>query len=410
MRNRELSLAFYDTLITDTIEINGREIPLEADFTTPLGMLMTNIQAPDMGFTAMKRSDVYLEQTGISMLEPYREDKIPVVMVHGLMSSPQTWVNMFNDLRGDPEIRDNYQFWMFLYPTGLPIIYSASLLRNDLFAIQQQYDPDGSNPNFNQMVLVAHSLGGLLSHIVNQDSGDTYWDEIFTLPFMDIPLSDTNRDFIKPIMFFDRPRFVKRIVFLASPHRGSKVADSLIGQIGAGMITQPKEVVDLVREIRSLDRADVNFNPKAFKRKVPNSIAQLSPESDMLKTMNSIPMSSDVPYHSIIASKNKHLGPGGWDGMVAYESAHLEGAESEIVVASEHFVQDHPLAIAEVKRILLKHTAQQSRDSNGAVKPVASTIKTNPRDSNGAVKPVASTIKTNPRDSKKAVILTTRAK
>jgi hypothetical protein len=237
--------------------------------------------------------------------------------------------------------------------------YSASLLRNDLMAIQQQYDPDGDNPNFNQMVLVAHSLGGILSHMINQDSGDTYWDNIFTLPFDDIPLSDTSKDFIEPIMFFDRPRFVKRIVFLASPHRGSKVADSIIGKLGAGMIKQPKEVVRLVREIDSLDQADINFNPKAFKRRIPNSIAQLSPSSSVLQTMNSIPMNSDVPYHSIIASKNKHLGPGGWDGLVAYESAHLQGAESEIVVASEHFVQDHPLAIAEVKRILLLHTAEQ---------------------------------------------------
>ena len=121
------------------------------------------------------------------------------------------------------------------------------------------------------------------------------------------------------------------------------------------MITQPPEVVDLTKEIDSLDQADLTFNPKTFRGRVPNSIAQLSPESDILKTMNSVPMNSDVPYHSIIASKNKHLGPGGWDGMVAYESAHLEGAESEIVVPSEHFVQDHPLAIAEVKRILLMH-------------------------------------------------------
>lgn len=355
-RQRDISLAFYDTLITDSIEIGGREIPLEADFTTPLGMLMTKVQAPDLGFAAMKRSDIYLKQTGITMLEPYREDKIPVVMVHGLMSSPQTWVHIFNDLRGDPEIRDRYQFWIFLYPTGLPIIYSASLLRNDLLAIQQEYDADKNNPNFNEMVIVAHSLGGILSHMLNQDSGDAYWDELFTLPFDEIPLSETNKKFVKPIMFFDRPEFIKRIVFIATPHRGSRVADSIFGKIGAGMTTQPQEVVHLGSDIDSLDQADLTFNAKTFRSRIPNSIAQLSPSSDILKTMNSVPMDSKIPYHSIIATKNKHMGPGGFDGLVAYESAHLDGAESEIVIKSEHFVHNHPLAIKEVKRILLKHT------------------------------------------------------
>ena len=46
---------------------------------------------------------------------------------------------------------------------------------------------------------------------------------------------------------------------------------------------------------------------------------------------------------------------GGDDGVVKYESAHIDGVESEVVVRWEHSVQAHPNAIEEVRRILLLH-------------------------------------------------------
>jgi hypothetical protein len=43
------------------------------------------------------------------------------------------------------------------------------------------------------------------------------------------------------------------------------------------------------------------------------------------------------------------------DGVVAYESAHIEGVASELVVRSGHSTQSHPETIEEVRRILREH-------------------------------------------------------
>ena len=46
------------------------------------------------------------------------------------------------------------------------------------------------------------------------------------------------------------------------------------------------------------------------------------------------------------------------DGVVEYDSAHIDGVESEVVVVHQtHSCQSNPHTIAEVRRILLEHLA-----------------------------------------------------
>jgi len=211
--HRKVVLEFYDPMAMDTITINNKDIPLEADFSTPLGIQLTYFKPLQMGLAGMFKSNKQIDKSGMYFLEPYRKDKIPVVMVHGLMSTPETWVEMFNDLRGDPELRRNYQFWFFSYPTGLPILYSGYLLRNELNEIHSKYDPDNSNPNFDQMILIGHSMGGLLSRQMVQDSKDTYWDSFFAEPVETIEVDEPTRELLQNVFFFKPLPFIKRVVF-----------------------------------------------------------------------------------------------------------------------------------------------------------------------------------------------------
>lgn len=352
---RKTSVAFYDPLFADSVIVNVRDIPLEADLSTPLGVLLSKLQPQKIGLDAMLKSDKHIEQSGLFMLEPFRQNKIPLVMVHGLMSTPETWVPMFNDIRGDAELREKYQIWFFRYPTGLPISYSASLLRKELLDIQSEYDPDHTNPYFNKMILIGHSMGGLLTRLMIQDSHDVYWNSLFAEPIESIELSDEDKQLLKDTFYFKTLPFIKRVVFVSTPHRGSNLADSWFGKLGSGLVTLPGLIEDIGDDVFNLDKSELALDPAQVSKGVPNSIDLLSPTSTFLITTNKVPLNPNIPHHSIIGVKNSKTGPGSSDGVVPYDSSHLDTAVSEKLIPSTHDAHKHPIAITEVKRILKLH-------------------------------------------------------
>ena len=262
---------------------------------------------------------------------------------------------MYNDLRGQPEIRNHFQFWFFSYPTGLPILYSSSILRQDLLDIQQKLDPELKNPNFNNMVVVGHSMGGLLSRIMMQNSGDAYWDMVFTKPIDEIQIDESTRELARQVMFFDSIPFVQRMIFISTPHRGSPLADKWYSSVASGMIDLPSNLVDSTQTLVSDKKL---LNQKIFKntKKIKlRSIDNLSPTDPFIFEYIKRPVRSDVTYHSIIGTRKSDIGPGSSDGVVPYESSHIDFAASERLVHSGHGAHENPDAIDEVKRILLLH-------------------------------------------------------
>ena len=355
---RKASVNFYDPLFADFVIINDRQIPLEADLSTPLGVLLSKLQPQKAGLDAMLKSDKYIEQAGLFMLEPFRQNKVPLVMVHGLMSTPETWVPMFNDIRGDPELREKYQIWFFRYPTGLPIAYSSSLLRKELLEVQSEYDPDHNNPYFNNMIIIGHSMGGLLTRLMIQDSQDIYWNSLFAEPIESIDLSGKDKQFLKDIFYFKTLPFIKRVVFISTPHRGSNIADEWFAKLGSGLLTLPGLVEDVGGDVFKLHRSELTADSAQFSKRVPNSLDLLSPTSIFTIATNKVPLNPDIPHHSLIGVRNSKTGPGSSDGIVPYESSHLDTAVSEKLIPSTHGSHKHPLAIAEVKRILKLHLRQ----------------------------------------------------
>ncbi|MHC4927999.1 MAG: esterase/lipase family protein [Planctomycetota bacterium] len=242
-RQVNCTFGLYDPLATDSFLLNNSPVPLEANFTTALAFQLQHTKPLERGLAGLIKSDKLVDNAGLYLLEPYRPDKIPVVMVHGLMSSPTTWVPMFNDLRGQPDLRERYQFWFFSYPTGLPILYSSSILRRELNQIRDYYDPERTNRNFDKMVLVGHSMGGLLSRMMLIDSGDTIYQAIFDEPFDELPVSDNSRELIESILFFKRQDSIRRVIFISTPHRGSPLADTWYAKLGTGFVNLPGNLV-----------------------------------------------------------------------------------------------------------------------------------------------------------------------
>ena len=185
---RDLCLELHDPLEEASIEVARRQVPLEADLSTPLAYFLNQPQFQDskLSTEGLLNPGKVKELQGLYMLEPYDPDKMPVVMVHGLWSSPVTWMEMFNDLRSDPTVRDHYQFWFYLYPTGQPFWLSGTQMREDLAMMRRRLDPQRKAPALDQMVLVGHSMGGLVSKMQTVDSGDAFWQTTSEHPFAEL--------------------------------------------------------------------------------------------------------------------------------------------------------------------------------------------------------------------------------
>ena len=90
---------------------------------------------------------------------------------------------MIEALEAVPSLRERYQFWTFGYATCAPILYPAHLLRQELRAARGRLDPDGTDPAFDHMILIGHSMGGLLAKMMAQDSRSYLWELRSRQPF-----------------------------------------------------------------------------------------------------------------------------------------------------------------------------------------------------------------------------------
>lgn len=291
------------------------------------------------------------------MVEPYDPNKIPVVMVHGLWSSPTTWMEMFNDLRSFPEIRARYQFWFYLYPTGQPFWVSAAQMRGDLASVRQNLDPGGQNANLNQMVLVGHSMGGLVSKLQTLESGDDFWHILSDKPIDELKASDADRQKLASVVYFHPNPAVSRVITIGTPHRGSDFASDFTRLATGKLIRLPSMLTDLTNKL-------VLSNPGFFKRTelltTTTSIDSLAPDDPIFPVMIAAQKGPGVKYHNIVGRIDRSGFLKQWtedgDGIVAFQSAHLEDVASEKEITADHVsVHRHPLATLEVRRILVEH-------------------------------------------------------
>ena len=349
---RECTLELVDPVVVHRVGTPPADLPVEADLTTPLAYMWSRTDLNRYRWSGLFRPGKELARANLMLLRPYERGKIPVVMVHGLMSSPLAWIPMLNELLNDPVIREKYQFMLYMYPTGVPIPIAAAGLRETLLKAQQIYDPAGSDPAFGQMVLLGHSMGGLLSHAMAVKSGDKFWQLHSDVQFKDINGSPEILAELQRYLFFEPLPFVKRVVFLATPHRGSDLSRNMIGRVGTNLISDPDQISDLLSKL-------IKDNPDAFDRRqfrrMPTSIETLDTDHPILLGLLSMEPNPGVAFHSLIGAK--YAGPvaSTTDGVVAYRSSHIDGVESEMRVRSDHGVQKDPEAIIEVRRILRKH-------------------------------------------------------
>jgi pimeloyl-ACP methyl ester carboxylesterase len=343
----ELHLMWDD----DTVEIGGEQVPLETEPTAALALTFTGVpitQLEIFGFLG-RLSGMLAKRRPLVSTSPHKPGLIPVVFVHGTASSPVRWAEMFNRLYADPEIRSRYQFWFFSYDSNDPIALSALRLREALTGAVAMLDPAGTDPALRQMVLVGHSQGGLLVKMQVIDSGDVLWNAISRKPLDQLRLSDETRDLIRRAVFVEPLPYVTEVIFVATPQRGSFVAGKQwIANLARRLTVMPLQVARL-----SLDVAQ---NRDTFRATtVGTAVDNMSPRQPFIKGLQQIPVAPGVTAHSIIAVDGDGPVETGNDGVVEYQSAHIEPIASELVVRSPHSCQANPHTIEAVRRILLLH-------------------------------------------------------
>jgi pimeloyl-ACP methyl ester carboxylesterase len=259
-----------------------------------------------------------------------------------------------NDLRGDPELRKRYQFWMFFYSTGNPILASGARFRKSLSDLRTQLDPEGKDAAFDRMVLIGHSMGGLLSRLAIASSGQTLWNTASKVPPEQIEMDPQLKDLMMQALIFEPVPMVSRVVFVSTPHRGSPLGDELVGRLASQMIRVPNDILQIRKTLAKYNGQ--LKNSEAFRgTRYATSVAQLGMGNPVLQSINRLSLSEAVPYHSIIGYNGKEPLPAGGDGVVPYTSAHIDGALSELIVSSDHSAEETDAAIVEMRRILTVH-------------------------------------------------------
>lgn len=341
----------------ETVSIDGREIPVEFEPTAALAFSLADSPLWDLEIRGFLGRPVDLEaDTQLVALAPYQRGRIPVVFVHGTASSPGRWAEMLNELAADPLLRARYAAWFFFYNTGNPILYSAFQLRQSLEQAVRELDPGGDDPALRQMVLVGHSQGGLLVKLQAVESGDRFWSNVSDLPLESLDFDPEAEALLRGAFFFSPTSGVRRVIFISTPHGGSFRAGPRVGNLLRRLVRTPGNVARVAAELFADDEAE--RTRRRFDR-IPTSIDNMTPGSDFLEALQDLPLAPGITAHSIIPVLLPGPPEGQNDGVVAFESAHIAGVESERVVVSGHSVQGHPEAVAEVRRILLLHVGEE---------------------------------------------------
>ncbi|MCF6312712.1 MAG: alpha/beta fold hydrolase [Verrucomicrobiales bacterium] len=351
INNRTCEIVLYDPLSKENIPFDGHSYPLAADFQAPLALALANLGMKKREISGMFKPTQHESSAKLATLQPYSPDKIPVLFIHGLGNSPATWAPMFDYLRNDEAIRRRYQFWFFSYPTGVPFPTTAAQLRVQLKEMRQRY------PGHKDIVIIGHSLGGNITRLLVTDTGLKVWNQFYAKPPADIPFHPETRRVMSEALIFKAQPHIARVIFASASLGGSGVATSFIGKLGIKMIGNPLKEDALTEDALTYLRPEIR---KEGKKHLPNSVEILNPDSKFLQTINSIPIKSGIPYHTLIGDQGKggnldHTEPVSTDSIVPYWSSHLDGAVSELVIPSKHWTILHPQGMAEIKRILKKY-------------------------------------------------------
>mgnify|MGYP000854546130 CR=1 FL=1 len=355
INTQTVELLGFDPYRRDSVRLAGTQVPLAANFTSGYGLWLARSGFARQSLLTLVGRGKVLEKPRVYLMQPYDPNRRVIIMLHGLASSPEAWINVANEVLGDETLRKNYQVWQVYYPTNAPLAFNQHAIRKAIQDTLHAFDTEGKNRASQDVVLIGHSMGGVLARLLVSNSGDNFWDPMVKLYKLEGERKEKARKKLKNYVWFKPMPQASRAVFIASPHRGTPFAENRFSRWAAGVIKLPVSMLGRITEIAQL-LVDPSSASGAPLTRPLNSISNLSDQDPFVRLAADLPISKAVPYHSIIGNDTPDLSLAqSSDGVVPYKSSHLAGAQSEKVIRSWHSVQETPEAIVEVRRILHTH-------------------------------------------------------
>lgn len=321
LSSRKLDIHLYNPYRSESVKILNNDYPLAANFSAGYGLWLSENQLDGVGYLNLITRQAEERLPKLFMLEPYDPNKRVLIMLHGLASSPATWVNLTNDILNDDKLRDNYQVWQIFYPTNLPILENRYQIQRLIETTYQQTDPKGQNRASKNSVIISHSMGAIIARMMLSD--DNLMDDLDRLDEQDV-LSNSEkrqiRDALKESFAEEqlKERFelqalpqVDTAVFLSAPFRGTDYADRWFTRALRRVVYLPvglvKTVTDNLATIAT--QGELAQNPLGALY-LQNGASQLSDKSSFIQLTKDIAINDRITYHSIIANNDADITKG----------------------------------------------------------------------------------------------------
>lgn len=352
LNTQQLTVYLHDPYLRSEVKLGSSVVPLAGNFTSGYGLWLARSNFSTQALRTLLGKSDGIGKPQIHLMQPYDPNRRLIVMLHGLASSPEAWINVANEVLGDEQLRRNFQVWQVYYPTNAPIMLNNHTIREALQQTLSHFDPQGKAVASRDITLVGHSMGGVLARMMVSGTQGKMVDAVA----MELELPAKARQQLQgelaSLLEFSPVPNVRNAIFIAAPHRGTDFANHRIVRWASNLVTMP---FSMLEKFADAALAIANASPRSSTQElhIPNSIDNLSDKDMFLRAAANLPIAPDVRYYSIIGNNT----PGvpleqSSDGVVPYTSSHLAGAQSELVIRSGHSVQETPQAIIELRRIL----------------------------------------------------------
>ena len=344
-------LVIANPFAMQSIRLGDHALPVARNMTAAYAFGARTSKLPRLAIWGLLGGHEVGRRAGVYLLDDYDPNKRPLVMIHGLGSSPLIWARLSNAVWASDHLSSRYQVWHVVYQTNAPTLVSRHRIQGYLDEAWKVLDPENDDPARQGIVLVGHSMGGVTARMLCVDSGDVLWNAAFLKPPSALEADPEDIASVQRIFMFRPYPGVRKAIFLATPHRGSPSARRWFGRVARLLVgRRTPELQSLLRLARADPLAVRPELRRAYSRAAINSISTLQIPQPVRRAGESLMPVAGISYHTIAGSLSGRRQPG--DGVVPLDSAKLDGARSTLIIDSDHEIYNDSSAVAEVVRIL----------------------------------------------------------